>query len=61
MQNHLSVLRNCPFFTGLHEDEILSILHMYRQSKLPASAGLIFSAPGDSTEVMGLVLSVPPL
>ena len=27
MQKYLPVLRNCPFFTGLTDDEILSILH----------------------------------
>ena len=27
MQKYLPVLRSCPFFTGLADDEILSILH----------------------------------
>ena len=34
MQNYLPVLRNCPFFTGLTDDEILSILHCVCAAKI---------------------------
>lgn len=57
MQNHLSVLRSCPFFTGLHEDEILSILHCVQAVEIARQRGAYIFRAGDSTEVMGLVLS----
>ena len=34
MQKYLPVLRSCPFFTGLTDDEILSILHCVRAAKI---------------------------
>ena len=34
MQKYLPVLRNCPFFTGLTDDEILSILHCVSAAKI---------------------------
>ena len=57
MQNHLSILRSCPFFTGLHEDEILSILHCVQAVEIARQRGAYIFRAGDSTEVMGLVLS----
>ena len=57
MQNHLSVLRSCPFFAGLNEDEILSILHCVQAVKIARQRGSYIFRAGDSTEVMGLVLS----
>jgi len=33
-QKYLPVLRNCPFFTGLTDDEILSILHCVSATKI---------------------------
>ena len=57
MQNHLSVLRSCPFFTGLNEDEILSILHCVQAVEIARQRGAYIFRAGDSTEVMGLVLS----
>ena len=57
MQNHLSILRSCPFFTGLNEDEILSILHCVQAVEIARQRGAYIFRAGDSTEVMGLVLS----
>ena len=57
MQKYLPVLRSCPFFTGLTDDEILSILHCVSAAKITRSRGSYIFRAGDSTEVMGLVLS----
>lgn len=57
MQNHISVLRSCPFFAGLNEDEILSILHCVQAVEIARQRGSYIFRAGDSTEVMGLVLS----
>ena len=54
---YLPVLRNCPFFTGLTDDEILSILHCVSAAKITRPRGSYIFRAGDSTEVMGLVLS----
>ena len=55
MQKYLPVLRNCPFFTGLTDDEILSILHCVSASKITRPRGSYIFRAGDSTEVMGLM------
>mgnify|MGYP002602466311 CR=1 FL=1 len=47
MQNHLSVLRSCPFFTGLHEDEILSILHCVQAVEIARQRGAYIFRAGD--------------
>ena len=39
MQKYLPVLRNCPFFTGLTDDEILSILHCVSATKITRPRG----------------------
>ena len=57
MQKYLPVLRSCPFFTGLCDDEILSILHCVSAAKITRPRGSYIFRAGDSTEVMGLVLS----
>ena len=57
MQKYLPVLRSCPFFTGLTDDEILSILHCVSASKITRPRGSYIFRAGDSTEVMGLMLS----
>ena len=57
MQKYLSVLRNCPFFGGLTDDEILSILHCVSAVKSVRPRGSYIFRAGESTEVMGLVLS----
>ena len=57
MQKYLPVLRNCPFFTGLTDDEILSILHCVSAAKITRPRGSYIFRAGDPTEVMGLMLS----
>ena len=57
MQKYLPVLRNCPFFTGLTDDEILSILHCVSAATITRPRGSYIFRAGDSTEVMGLMLS----
>ena len=57
MQKYLPVLRSCPFFTGLADDEIFVHPALCQCSENhPARGSYIFRA-GDSTEVMGLMLS----
>ena len=57
MKKYLPVLRNSPFFKGLSDNEILSILHCVNATVISKErASYIFRA-GDSTEVMGLVVS----
>ena len=53
MQKYLPVLRSCPFFTGLTDDEILSILHCVSAAKITRPRGSYIFRAGDSTEVMG--------
>lgn len=57
MEKYLSILRSNPFFTGLDDREILSVLHcVSAQAARKDKEAYIFRA-GDTTEVMGLVLS----
>lgn len=57
LEKYLEILKNCPFFGGMTEKEILSILQCVdAQVKDKKSDEYIFRV-GDSTEVMGLVLS----
>lgn len=57
LKKYLRVLKNCPFFMGLSDTEILSILHCVNAIKLSHSSGSYIFREGDSTEVMGLVLT----
>lgn len=57
MEKYLPVLRNCPFFTGLEDHEILSILHCVSATKASKPSGSYIFRAGDSTKVMGLVLT----
>ena len=57
MEKYLPILRNSPFFKGLSDNEILSILYCVNATVISKErASYIFRA-GDSTEVMGLVVS----
>ena len=57
MKKYLPILKNSPFFKGLTDNEILSILHCVNATTIYRNrASYIFRA-GDSTEVMGLVVS----
>ena len=59
LQKYLSILRNSPFFKGLTDNEILSILHCVNDNNkfLKSRRFLYFSVAGDITEVMGIVVS----
>ena len=57
MQKYLPILRSCPFFNGMRDDEILSILHCVQASTVTRQRGAYILRAGDTTEVMGLVLS----
>ncbi len=57
MQKYLPILRSCPFFNGMRDDEILSILHCVQASTVTRPRGAYILRAGDTTEVMGLVLS----
>ena len=57
MEKYLLILRSCPFFSGMTDEEILTILHCMdaRTKKLDRNT-YIFRA-GESIETMGLVLN----
>ena len=57
MQKYLPILRSCPFFTDLSDEEILSILHCVQAPTVTRPRGAYILRAGDTTEVMGLVLS----
>ena len=57
MEEYLAVLRSCPFFMGLSDTEIMSILHCVNAVKASKASGSYIFRAGDSTEVMGLVLT----
>lgn len=57
MKKYLPVLRTSPFFTGLDDNEILSVLHCVNATVTTAPQGTYIFRAGDSTEVMGLVAS----
>lgn len=57
MEKYLPVLRSCPFFSGLSDREILSILHCVNGTVLSRPQGAYIFRAGDTTDVMGLVLS----
>ena len=53
MEKYLPILRNSPFFKGLSDNEILSIIALCKCTVISKErASYIFRA-GDSTEVMG--------
>jgi len=57
MEQYLFILRNSPFFQGMTEEEILSILHCVSATVLRKKKDEYILRVGDSTESMGLVLS----
>ena len=57
MKKYLPILRNSPFFKGLTDNEILSILHCVNATITSKERNSYIFRAGDSTEVMGLVLS----
>lgn len=57
MKKYISILRTSPFFSGLTDEEILSVLHCVSATSITKTEGTYIFRAGDSTEVMGLVLS----
>lgn len=57
MKKYLPILKNCDFFSGLSEEEILSVLHCVDAKKITKSAGEYIMRAGETTSNMGLVLS----
>ena len=57
MKKYLPMLRNSPFFKGLTDDEILSILHCVNATVISKEKDSYIFRAADSTEVMGLVAS----
>ena len=56
MEQYLFVLRNSPFFQGMTEEEILSVLHCVNATVQRKKKDEYILRVGDSTESMGLVL-----
>ena len=57
MEQYLFILRNSPFFQGMTEEEILSVLHCVSATVQHKQKDEYILRVGDSTESMGLVLS----
>ena len=57
LKKYLPILKNSPFFTGLTDNEILSILHCVKATAVSQKRDSYIFRAGDSTEVMGLVVS----
>ena len=57
MKKYLPILKNSPFLKGLTDNEILSILHCVNATTIYRKRGSYIFRAGDSTEVMGLVVS----
>ena len=56
MEQYLFILRNSPFFQGMTEEEILSVLHCVNATVQYKKKDTYILRVGDSTESMGLVL-----
>jgi CRP-like cAMP-binding protein len=56
MEQYLFILRNSPFFQGMSDEEILSVLQCVNATVLNKKKGEYILRVGDSTETMGLVL-----
>ena len=57
LKKYLPILRNSPFFKGLSDNEIISILHCVHAALISKERDSYIFRAGDSTEVMGLVVS----
>ncbi|MBR2880426.1 MAG: Crp/Fnr family transcriptional regulator [Oscillospiraceae bacterium] len=56
MEQYLFILRNSPFFQGMTEEEVLSVLHCVNATVYRKKKDEYIFRVGDSTETMGLVL-----
>ena len=57
MEKYLPILRSSPFFKGLNDNEILSILHCVNATVISKERDSYIFRAGDSTELMGLATS----
>lgn len=57
MKEYLSLLKHTPFFLAMSDEEILSILQCMKAAVTPYPKGSYIMRAGNSTEVMGIVLS----
>lgn len=57
MKKYLPVLKTSPLFSGLNDDEILSVLNCLSATVISKPKNSYIFYAGDSTTVMGLVLS----
>lgn len=57
MKKYLPVLKHCPFFAGMDEGEILSILNCVDAKIRTFDHDEYIFRAGDSTASMGLILS----
>ena len=57
MEKYLPILKNSPFFKGLTDNEILSILHCVSATVISKERDSYIFRAGDITEVMGIVVS----
>ena len=57
MEQYMFVLRNSPFFQGLRDEEIRSVLHCVSAEIIRKEKDSCIFRVGDSTQAMGLVLS----
>lgn len=57
MEKYLPILKVSPFFKGLSDSEILSVLHCVNAATISKKRNSYILRAGDSTEVMGLVVS----
>ena len=57
MEKYLPILKVSPFFKGLSDSEILSVLHCVNATTISKKRNSYILRAGDSTEVMGLVVS----
>ncbi len=57
MQKFLPILKQSPFFEGMDDKEILSILHCVNGTVTHREKGSFILHSGDTTESMGLVLN----
>ena len=56
MEKYLFILKSCPFFSGMEDREILSILHCMDARVIKKERNSYIFRSGESTETMGLVL-----
>ena len=56
MEQYLFILRNTPFFQGMTEEEILSVLHCVNARIIRKNKDQYILRVGDTTQTMGLVL-----